>query len=91
MDAEDIPSCDTSNYSRTADMVYLKLPEALKNGEVVTVKGEDGRGGSLTFNDESTPCWSIKVNQSAYSATAAKKAAFLGMWLPGIGAADFST
>ena len=90
MDAGDIPTCDTSNFFRTADMVYLKLPGALKNGETVEVKGADGRAGSLTFNDESTPCWSIKVNQSAYASSAKKKAAYLGMWLPGIGALDFA-
>ena len=89
-DANDIPTCDTMNYSRVADMVYLKLPEALKNGEKIEVKGEDGRAGTLTFNDEATPCWSIKVNQSAYSSKAEKKAAYLGMWLPGIGALDFA-
>jgi len=91
MDAADFPTADCGNYSRTADMTYLKLPQPLTNGEKVEVKGEDGRSGSLTYNDESTPCWSIKVNQSAYSNTAAKKAAYLGMWLPGIGALDFAS
>ena len=90
MDAADFPTADTSNYSRTADMIYLKLPRALKNGETVEVKGADGRAESLTFQDEATPCWSIKVNQSAYASAAKKKAAYLGMWLPGIGAMDFS-
>ena len=90
MDANDAPANDAMLFSRTADMVYLKLTEPLKNGTTLEVKGEDGRTGTLTFNDESTPCWSLKVNQSAYSTTAAKKAAYLGMWLPGIGALDFS-
>ena len=90
MDANDIPTCDTMNYFRTADMVYLKLHEALKNGETVEVKGADGRAGAMVFQDESTPCWSIKVNQSAYAAAAKKKVAYLGMWLPGIGALDFA-
>lgn len=89
-EAADMPTADTGAYCRTADMVYLKLPETLKNGEKIEVKGEDGRGGTFTFNDESTPCWSIKVNQSAYASSATKKAAFLGMWLPGIGALDFA-
>jgi hypothetical protein len=88
--AADAPTCDTRNESRTTDMVYLKLPSALRSGEQIEVKGEDGRAGVLTFNDESTVCWSIKVNQSAYSRTAAKKAAYLGLWLPGIGALDCS-
>jgi hypothetical protein len=90
MDTNDFPACDVTLFFRTADMVYLKLPGALKNGEKVEVKGADGRAGSLTFQDESTPCWSIKVNQSAYASVAKKKAAYLGMWLPGIGALDFA-
>lgn len=90
MEAADFPTSDTSNYSRTVDMIYLKLPSPLKNGETVEVLGEDGRSAKLTFQDDSTVCWSIKVNQSAYSNTASTKAAYLGMWLPGIGALDFS-
>jgi hypothetical protein len=90
LDAADAPTCDTANYSRTADIVYLRLPAALKNGEKVDVRGQDGRAATLDFNDNSTPCWSIKVNQSAYPAAAAAKFAYLGMWLPGIGALDFS-
>ncbi len=89
-DANEVPTFDTMGYCRTADMVYLKLPTALKSGESVEVAGEDGRSHTLAFSENSTPCWSIKVNQSAYSATAAKKAAYLGMWLPGIGGVDFS-
>ncbi len=89
-DAQDSPAAEPLNYSRTADMVYLKLPAALKNGVRVEVKGADGRAGGLTFHEESTVCWSIKVNQSAYASTAVRKVAYLGMWLPGIGGADFS-
>jgi hypothetical protein len=55
--AADAPTCDTRNESRTTDMVYLKLPSALRSGEQIEVKGEDGRAGVLTFNDESTVCW----------------------------------
>lgn len=90
MNANEMPSTESAPVFRTVDMIYLKLPEPLKNGETMEVKGEDGRGGSVTFNDESTPCWSLKVNQSAYAADAAKKASYLGMWLPGIGPVDFS-
>ncbi len=89
-DAGDIPTGDATSYCRTADMVYLKLPLALANDQPVEVVGEDGRARTLVFNEQETPCWSIKVNQSAYSSTAAKKAAYLGMWLPGIGALDFA-
>ena len=91
MDADAIPACDASSYCRTADMIYLKLSRALKTGETVEVKGADGRTGSAVFNDEATPCWSIKVNQSAYASTATRKAAFLGLWLPGIGALDYAS
>jgi len=88
--AADAPTSNSRSESRTADMVYLKLPTALQDGTTREVKGDDGRTGVLTFNDASTVCWSIKVNQSAYSSTATKKVAYLGMWLPGIGAMDFS-
>jgi len=88
--SEEVPASEPDLKARVADMTYLKLPEGLKTGETVEVKGSDGRGGALDFNDESTPCWSLKVNQSAYSAAAAKKLAYLGMWLPGIGGVDFS-
>ena len=87
-DAADFPTSDTFVFSRTADMVYLRLARALKDGEKIEVNGEDGRAGALAFHENSTPCWSIKVNQSAYSSDAKKKAAYLGMWLPGIGALD---
>lgn len=90
-DAKDAPATDPTLLFRRADIAYLKLPEPLKNGEPVKVECEDGRGGSVTFNDESTPCWSLKVNQSAYAADAARKSAYLGMWLPGIGSVDFSS
>jgi len=89
-DPNDAPAVDTSNYSRTADMIYLKLPSALRNNEKVEVKGEDGRAAILDFDDQSTVCWAIKVNQSAYASTARRKVAYLGMWLPGIGALDFA-
>lgn len=90
MDANDSPANDAMLFSRTADVVYLKLPEPLKNGETVKIEGADGRGGSVTFEDNTTPCWSLKVNQSAYAADSARKVAYLGMWLPGIGGLDFS-
>ena len=88
--SDEVPTGEPDIKSRVADMSYLKLPEALKSGETIEVKGADGRSGSVIFNDESTPCWSLKVNQSAYSAAAQKKLAYLGMWLPGIGGVDFS-
>ncbi|MFM8364320.1 MAG: putative Ig domain-containing protein [Verrucomicrobiota bacterium] len=90
LSAADIPTFDTIKYSRTADMVYLKLPSDLLSGQSLEVCGGDGRARTLSFNDHETPCWSIKVNQSAYDRSASKKAAYLGMWLPGIGGADFS-
>ena len=89
-DVKDFPTCDTSSYSRTADMVYLKLPEALADGQKLLLKSEDGRSGSVAFEAAATACWSIKVNQSAYADSAAKKVAYLGMWLPGIGPLDFA-
>ena len=87
-DASDAPTADTHKDSRTADMVYLKLGEELREGATLDVRGADGRRGSLTFKEDETVCWSLKVNQSAYAATASKKAAYLGLWLPGIGPLD---
>lgn len=89
-DAGEAPAVDCGNYSRTANMVYLKPGTPVRSGDTVTVQGKDGRQASMTFDDESTPNWSIKVNQSAYSANARRKLAYLGMWLPGIGPVDLS-
>ncbi len=89
-DTNSVATPDFTLYCRTADMIYLKLPKPLQSGEPLEVAGEDGRSRTLAFSENSTPCWSIKVNQSAYSVTAAKKVAYLGMWLPGIGGVDFS-
>ena len=89
-DSSEIPTGEQDLRARAADMTYLELPAPLKSGETLDVKSADGRSGSLTFNDESTPCWSIKVNQSAYASDASRKLAYLGMWLPGIGALDLS-
>ena len=89
-ESEVVPAVDPGMNSRVADMVYLRLPAGLRNDETVQVRTTDGRAGQLAFDEESTPCWSLKVNQSAYSATAVEKFAYLGMWLPGIGPVDFS-
>lgn len=88
--AAEMPACDVALYSRTADMVYLKPAQPLKQGDPIEVVGEDGRSRKMTFDDQATPCWSIKVNQSAYARTATRKSAYLGQWLPGIGPLDFS-
>lgn len=87
--ASDAPALDSGPYCRTADMVYLKLPAPLTNGESLRITGADGRAATMKFQEDSTVCWSIKVNQVAYSRLATKKAAFLGLWLPGIGPLDF--
>ena len=89
-DAEELPTSDPGLNCRVADMAYLKLPHRLRDGQTLDVKTADGRQGRLSFDDAATPCWSLKVNQSAYSSGAVKKRAYLGMWLPGIGAVDFA-
>lgn len=86
----DAPARQPMPLSRVADMVYLRPAETLRNGSTVEVKGSDGRGGSLVFDEESTLCWSIKVNQVGYRPGASTNRAYLGMWLPGLGALDFS-
>ena len=88
-DANEAPAVDCGNYSRTADMVYLKPASPLKSGDTIHVSGRDGRSGALVFDDQATPNWSIKVNQSAYPSDAQQKIAYLGMWLPGIGPVSF--
>lgn len=89
-DSSNLPTEECGNYSRTADMVYLRPGTPIRSGDQVTVQGKDGRSGSLAFDEEATPCWSIKVNQSAYPVNAEHKRAYLGMWIPAVGPADFS-
>jgi endoglucanase len=89
-DADDAPATDCGNYSRVANMVYLKLSRPLHNGDALTVRAEDGRVATTVFDERRTPCWSIKVNQVSYAAGAQEKHAYLGMWLPGIGPVDYS-
>lgn len=79
-----------SQLPRLAHMVYLKLDEPLVNGATVQVNSADGRSFSLAYNDDQTKIWSIKVNQSAYDLGAVEKIAYLGMWIPGVGPADFA-
>ena len=75
---------------RIADFVYLRLPTPLKAGAPCAVEFAGGGSASFIFNEASTPCWSLKVNQVGYRADAARKFAYLGMWLGAAGAADFS-
>jgi hypothetical protein len=79
-----------SPISRLAHMVYLKLNQPLRSGEALEVTSGDGRRFSLAYDDAQTVSWSIKVNQSAYDVKAVEKKAYVGMWIPGLGAADFS-
>ena len=88
--ATDAPALDSMPLSRVADMVYLRTSSKLRNGEKVEVRSADGRFGVLDFDEESTVCWSIKVNQVGYRPGAPTNRAYIGMWLPGIGALDFS-
>ncbi len=86
----DAPALNAMPLSRVADMVYLRTSEGLRNGSRVEVRSGDGRTGVLEFDEESTVCWSIKVNQVGYRPGASTNRAYLGMWLPGIGALDFA-
>ena len=69
---------------------YLKLPSPLQNGRTYTIRQGDGRTGSLVFDDRKTINRSLKVNQAGYLADAPRKYAYLGAWIPTVGAADFS-
>ena len=88
--ATDAPALDSMPLSRVADMVYLRLPTTVVARGKVEVRGGDGRAGVLQFDEDSTVCWSIKVNQVGYRPGVLTNRAYLGMWLPGIGALDFS-
>jgi hypothetical protein len=81
---------DYANLPRIADFVYLKLPAALKDGDQVEAAGTDGRKATLHFDERSTVCWSLKVNQVGYRPDAPAKYAYLGMWLGGAGPADLA-
>lgn len=86
----DAPALDAMPLSRIADMVYLRMSKPLKQGSRMEVRGSDGRQGSVEFDDMSTVCWSIKVNQVGYRPGSSSNRAYLGMWLPGIGALDLA-
>ncbi len=90
--AEDAPTHGVYlPLSRLAHMAYLKLDTPLSSGEPVEVLSEDGRRFVLSYDEEQTVSWSIKVNQSAYDVAALEKTAYLGMWIPGVGPADFAS
>jgi hypothetical protein len=88
--ASDAPALESTPLSRIADMVYLKLARPLKSGAVVSVRGGERCTGTLSFDEEATVCWSLKVNQVGYRPGDPSNRAYLGMWLPGIGPLDFS-
>lgn len=88
--ADDAPALDALPQSRVADMVYLRLPAPLKKSARISIEGGSFCSGSLSHHEESSVCWSIKVNQVGYRPADASNRAYLGMWLPGIGPMDFS-
>ncbi|HCE44122.1 MAG TPA: hypothetical protein DET40_11285 [Lentisphaeria bacterium] len=69
---------------------YLNLPSPLQNGKKYTIKQDDGRSGTFVFDDRKTVNRSIKVNQAGYLSDAPQKFAYLGAWVPSVGAVDFS-
>ncbi|HBC86395.1 MAG TPA: hypothetical protein DCZ94_05515 [Lentisphaeria bacterium] len=69
---------------------YLKLPFPLQNGKSYAVKQADGRTGSFVFDDRKTVNRAIKVNQAGYLEDAPQKFAYLGAWIPSVGAVDYS-
>ncbi|MBF0544748.1 MAG: glycoside hydrolase family 9 protein [Candidatus Riflebacteria bacterium] len=81
----------TIGLPRIADYVFLRLKKALIPGKPLHVQNSDEESKKLFFDDLSTICWSIKVNQVGYLASASKKIAYLGMWAGPMGAVDFSS
>ncbi|MEY5016017.1 MAG: hypothetical protein RIS92_2375, partial [Verrucomicrobiota bacterium] len=75
--ATDAPALDSMPLSRVADMVYLRLPTPVGARAKVEVRGGDGRAGVLQFDEDSTVCWSIKVNQVGYRPGVSTNRAYL--------------
>lgn len=70
---------------------YLRLPIPLRVGETYRLQQKDGRTSTLDFNPSLIMTPVIKVNQVGYLPDAPHKFAYLGAWVPGMGAVDYST
>lgn len=84
-----VPFAAKSAIPRIADYIYLKPSVPLSSGPV-RVENLDGVTATLDFCASSTLCWSLKVNQVGYLASAPRKIAYLGMWAGPLGPVDFS-
>lgn len=69
---------------------YLKLPEPMKPGCNYTITQGDGRKVTFRWHEDTCVSRAIKVNQNGYSADVKQKYSYLGLWIPTIGAFDFS-
>jgi endoglucanase len=69
---------------------YLRLPLPLKNGSDYTLTRSDGKNISFLYEEATDITPSIKVNQIGYLPDASEKYAYLGAWVPGRPAVDFS-
>ena len=70
---------------------YLKLPAAMVTGQQYSISDTWGNQLNLTYNEQQTISWALKVNQVGYLANASAKYAYLGGWLgPQGGALDIS-
>ncbi len=85
-----IPRADgrRTQMTSSAELVpfaYLRLARPLRNGEKVTIASADGEKAQFTYHDRETISRAIKVNQVGYTADAAEKYAYFGMWLGDLG------
>jgi endoglucanase len=65
---------------------YLHLPSPLKEGSTYCLRQWDGRETTFTFSDRTTRNAAIKVNQIGYLPGAIEKYAYIGGWIPTVGA-----
>lgn len=74
---EMVRSCQCANIIHIA---YLSLNSPMTEGNSYTIMDADGNSTTFTYGPD-TPSAAIKVNQSGYSPAAAKRYAYLGLWL----------
>ncbi|MBF0407249.1 MAG: glycoside hydrolase family 9 protein [Candidatus Riflebacteria bacterium] len=80
----------TIGLPRIADYVFMRLQSPILSGKPLRIEAGDEISRRILFDDHSTVCWSIKVNQAGYLTGKTPKFAYLGMWAGAMGAVDFS-
>ncbi len=88
--ALDSPLRNCANYE-IGHYAYLNLPSPLLSGRTYTVTQKDGRAATFTFDDRQTVSPALKTNQVGHLPDAPAKFAYLGAWVPTVGAVDFAS